>query len=83
MYTEWKCVFFCEERKGFFLKISEEITKKFGCEVPVLVKTADAIAKILAVFPFERAKKEESYCMLLATPPKREFIEAIRLQKRL
>ncbi|WP_262510029.1 hypothetical protein [Aequorivita lipolytica] len=47
------------------------------------MKTADAIAKILAVFPFERAKKEESYCMLLATPPKREFIEAIRLQKRL
>lgn len=70
-------VFSAEEEKGLPEKISKEITEKFGWEVPVLVKTADAIAKILAACPFAETKKAEAYFMLLATPPKREFMEAV------
>lgn len=71
-------VFTAAEEKGLSEKISNEITKKFGWEVPVLVKTANAIAEILAACPFEETKKNEGYYMLLATPPKEEYMAAVR-----
>ncbi|MCG2419332.1 DUF1697 domain-containing protein [Aequorivita sp. F47161] len=71
-------IFSAAEEKGLSEKISNEITNKFGWEVPVLVKTADAIAKILADCPFEETKKTEAYYMLLASPPKKELMVAVR-----
>ncbi len=71
-------VFSAKEGKGLSQKISKEIEKKFGWEVPVLVKTVDTIAKILANCPFEETKKAEAYFMLLASPPKEELMETVR-----
>ncbi|WGF92965.1 DUF1697 domain-containing protein [Aequorivita marisscotiae] len=59
-------------------KISNEITNKFGWEVPVLVKTGEAIAEILADCPFDETKKTETYYMLLTSPPKAKLMEAVR-----
>ncbi|HPE84122.1 MAG TPA: DUF1697 domain-containing protein [Aequorivita sp.] len=70
-------VFSAKEEKDISDKIAKEIEKRFGWEVPVLVKTADAIEKILKDCPFEEAKKAEAYFMLLATPPKKELMEAV------
>lgn len=70
-------VFSAEEGTGLPEKISKEITGKFGWEVPVLVKTADAIAKILAACPFAEIKKAEAYFMLLETPPKKELMAVV------
>ncbi len=70
-------VFSAKEGNGLAEMISNEIEKQFGWEVPVLVKTADAIAQILKDCPFEEEKKVEAYFMLLASPPKKEFMEAV------
>lgn len=58
-------------------KISKEIEKRFGWEVPVLVKSSDKVNKILRDCPFEETKKTEAYFMLFAAPPKIELMEAI------
>ena len=71
-------VFSAKEKKGLSDKISKEIEKRFGWEVPVLVKTTDEVAKILKDCPFEETKKTEAYFMLLASPPKKELMEAVR-----
>ncbi len=71
-------IFSSEDANGLSERISKEIEKRFGWEVPVLVKTADAVAKILANCPFEETKKAEVYFMLLATSPKKELIEDLR-----
>ena len=70
-------VFSAKEEKNISDKIAKEIENRFGWEVPVLVKTADMITKILANCPFEETKKKEAYFMLLASPPKKDLMEAV------
>ncbi|MDN3724471.1 DUF1697 domain-containing protein [Aequorivita sp. SDUM287046] len=71
-------VFSAKEEKGLSDKISKEIEKRYGWEVPVLVKTADEITQILMDCPFGETKETEAYFMLLATPPKKELMDAVR-----
>jgi len=71
-------VFSSKEEKSLSDKISNGIAEKFGYEVPVLVKTADEIAQILKNCPFGEIKKAKAYFMLLATPPKKELMDAVR-----
>ena len=70
-------VFSAKDGENLEAKISKEIEKRFGWEVSVLVKTAHELTKILKDCPFDKAKKAEAYFMLLATPPKTEFMEAL------
>lgn len=70
-------VFSTKEGKGISEKISIEIEKRFGWEVPVLVRTAESIVQILKDCPLEPIKKADAYYMLLATPPKKELMEAL------
>ncbi len=70
-------VFSAKETDGLAERISKEIEKKFGWEVPVLVKTAAAVAKFLADCPFEETKKAEAYFMLLASPPEEKLMESV------
>ena len=69
-------VFASKNRKGLAERISQEIKKKFGFEVPVLVKTVAEIEKILDDCPFDPEKKESSYFVLLEKPSKKEFVVA-------
>lgn len=71
-------VFTAKKGNGLAERISKEIEKRFGWEVPVLVKTADAIAEILKDCPFDDTKKAEAYFMLLASPPEEKLMEAVR-----
>lgn len=70
-------VFTATKANGLAERISKEIEKQFGWEVPVLVKTANDIAKILIDCPFEESKKTEAYFMLFATPPKQELMDTV------
>lgn len=70
-------IFSSEDANGLSEIISKEIEKKFGWQVPVLVKTADAIAQILKDCPFEETKKAEAYFMLLASQPETKLMEAV------
>lgn len=69
-------VFSAENGKDLEEKISKEIKSKFGFEVPVLVKTASEVEKILKDCPFEKEKKEASYFVLLKTPSQKELVKA-------
>lgn len=69
-------VFAAKNGKGLEEKISKEIKSKFGYEVPVLVKTAAEIEKIVKDCPFEKDKKEASYFVLLKKPPQKELVKA-------
>lgn len=69
-------VFAAKNGKGLEEKISKEIKSKFGYEVPVLVKTAAEIEKIVKDCPFEKDKKETSYFVLLKKPPQKELVKA-------
>lgn len=57
--------------------IANAITLNFGFEVPVIVKTPDAIAKILDNCPFSLEEKERSYFILLNKVPEDKFINDI------
>ncbi|SRX75927.1 DUF1697 domain-containing protein [Aequorivita antarctica] len=70
-------VFDAEEGEDLSGKISKEIENRFGWELPVLVKTVNEIAIILTDCPFKEEKKVEAYFMLLASPPKEEFMKAV------
>lgn len=70
-------VFSANEANGLAERISKEIKKQFGWEIPVLVKTANDIAKILKDCPFEESKKTEAYFMLFATPPNQELMNTV------
>jgi uncharacterized protein (DUF1697 family) len=58
-------------------KISKGIQESFGFEVPVLVKTASEIERILAACPFSEEKKKASYFILLNEPPARNLVEKV------
>ncbi len=49
--------------------IYNSILKKYGWEVPILVKTASEIKFILDICPFPQEKKEKSYFVLLQSAP--------------
>ncbi|QQX78199.1 DUF1697 domain-containing protein [Aequorivita iocasae] len=70
-------VFSAKNVKNLEEKISKEIEKRFGWQVPVLVKSCGGVDKILKACPFKETKKTEAYFMLLAAPPKIELMEAI------
>lgn len=63
--------------KDLISKISEAITKKYGWEVPVLVKTASEIETIVQNCPFSEEKRVKSYFTLLHQEPQKELIKAI------
>ncbi|MEL0652794.1 DUF1697 domain-containing protein [Algibacter sp. TI.3.09] len=50
-------------------QITEAIKKRFGLDVPVLVKTRDALKIIFDACPFSEEKKQKSYFSLLYTVP--------------
>ena len=55
--------------------IQKAILKKYGWEVPVLLKTSSEIQQILDACPFPKETKEKSYFMLLFKPPSAENIK--------
>jgi len=68
-------VFETSEKGDLSLKISEAIEKKFGFDVPVLVKNASEIMEILENYPFTLEKTAKSYFILLNENPSEESIE--------
>lgn len=68
-------VFSSDKNTGLSEIISKEIENRFGWKVPVLVKKAADISEILNNCPFEESKKIDAYFMLLAEPPKKEFVQ--------
>jgi uncharacterized protein (DUF1697 family) len=74
-------VFSSTDGKDLAEKISKEIKAKFGYEIPVLVKTAAEIERIVENCPFVKEKKELSYFVLLEKPPKKEFVEVTQQLK--
>ena len=63
-----------EKKKDLETIIYKAILKKYGWEVPILVKTASEIKKILNDCPFPQVKKEKSYFVLLQSIPTSENI---------
>ena len=58
-----------EKQQDLETTIHEAILKKYGWEVPILVKTASEINSILDDCPFPQEKKEKSYFVLLQSVP--------------
>jgi uncharacterized protein (DUF1697 family) len=56
-------------------RIAEAIESKYGFFVPVLVKKASEMTKILSNCPFSGEKREKSYFILMKENPTREDIE--------
>ena len=55
--------------------ISKAIQKKYGWEVPVLVRTPNEIKNIMNNCPFSEEKKQKSYFTLLSEAPDQDLIE--------
>ncbi len=56
--------------------IFESIKKQYGWEVPIIIKSASEIKKVLKECPFsQEEEKEKSYFMLLQIPPLAENIK--------
>jgi len=70
-------VFLAEEASSLAVTISNAIFKKYGWEVPVLVRTASEIADILSNCPFSEEKKIKSYFTLFQQIPSEENIQEI------
>ena len=62
-------VFLAEETSDLAVAISDAIFKKYGWEVPVLVRNATEIADVLAKCPFSEEKKIKSYFTLFQETP--------------
>lgn len=54
------------------------IFKKYGWEIPILVKNVSEIENILSNCPFSDKNKPKSYYMLLYTSPKEEQITEVK-----
>ena len=67
-------VFLAEKSSNLDVVISEAINNKYGWEVPVLVRTASEIKRILSDCPFSEEKKAKSYFTLFQQPPLGENI---------
>ncbi len=69
-YIQSGNVLFASEREsGHAENISKAIQEKYGWEVPVIVKTTEALRTILEACPFSEAHKGMSYFILLDSKP--------------
>ena len=68
-------VFKSKEEANFASKTAKAIETKYGFIVPVLVKKAAELSKILSKGPFSDEKLEKSYFILLSEKPSSENIE--------
>lgn len=68
-------VFASKEENNLENKITEAIKTKFGFFVPILIKKASEMAKILSKCPFSEEKREKSYFILLKASPSKKDIE--------
>ena len=66
-----------EETKNLEDKIQNAISSHFGFEVSVIVKTNAELQLIFDSCPFENAKKEKSYFIMLNKIPERNLIEEV------
>ena len=57
--------------------ISKAIVEEFGFEVPVVVKTADAIKKAVEANPFSTEPIETLHLTFLSEIPKAEYVDAL------
>jgi len=75
-YIQTGNVFFSSNKKASECEqlIFEAILKTYGWEVPVLVRTASEIKKVLDNCPFPQDKKEKSYFIMLQSKPSSEKI---------
>jgi len=70
-------IFLAEESSSLAETISNAIFKKYGWEVPVLVRTATEIEAILTNCPFSEEKKIKSYFTLFQEIPSEENMQEI------
>jgi len=70
-------VFLAEEASGLADAISTAIFKKYGWEVPVLIRTAAEIVSVLSNCPFSEEKKVKSYFTLFQEIPAEENIQEV------
>ncbi len=68
-------VFSASEVDGLANIIAEAIQNTYGWEVPVLVRTASEIERILHDCPFSEEKMEKSYFTLFRDRPSQEHID--------
>ena len=61
--------------------IKDQLLKKYGFEVPVIVKAKQEFNSIFIDCPFSEVKKKNSYFMLLLTEPREDLIKEISLIK--
>ena len=66
-----------DETHNIEVKISNLISVHFGFDVSVIVKTNPELQLIFDSCPFENAKKEKSYFIILNKIPERNLIEEI------
>ena len=66
-----------EETKNLEDKIQNAISSHFGFEVSIIVKTNAELQLIFDSCPFENAKKEKSYFIMLNKIPERNLIEEV------
>jgi uncharacterized protein (DUF1697 family) len=70
-------VFSSSHEDDVSVRISEGIRKKYGWDVPVLIKTASEIESILSNCPFSEEKKMKSYFTLFSEVPSDNSIEDV------
>ena len=58
-------------------QITEAIKERFQLDVPVLVKTRNALSTIFDACPFSEEKKQKSYFSLLYTAPEVDFVNEV------
>lgn len=71
-------VFSSEEKLRLGDIISEAIFKKYGFEVPVLIKEPSDLVEILEKCPFKEEQKENSYFTLLFKTPDKKLTEDVQ-----
>lgn len=50
-------------------RITEQIAKRFGCQIPVVLRTAEQLAAAVRNNPFREVSQEALYVYFLATAP--------------
>lgn len=77
-YIQSGNVVFSSEKETSSQVISEAIKNTYGWDVPVLVRTASDIEKILINCPFSEEKMQRSYFMLFQEEPSKDNMEIIK-----
>ena len=70
-------IFSADRQEGHEARIQEAILSQYGWEVPVMVTKAKDLQRILDECPFEQAKKEKAYYMILKEKPAEEDIRSL------